>query len=62
MTKIFSALNNLGLSDSEIKVYVEALKYKKIAPYALAKALSMPRTTVYDIMLNLALKLSLIHI
>ena len=56
MKKIYSVLENLGLSESEVKVYIEALKYKKIAPYALAKALGMPRTTVYDIMLNLALK------
>jgi len=56
MKKIYSVLENLGLSESEVKVYIEALKHKRIAPYALAKALSMPRTTVYDIMLNLALK------
>ena len=56
MKKVYAALENLGLSTSEIKVYIESLKYKKIAPYALAKALRMPRTTVYDVMLNLALK------
>lgn len=49
-------LENLGLSENEVKVYIEAIKHKKIAPYALAKTLAMPRTTVYDIMLNLALK------
>lgn len=56
MKKVYAALESLGLSESEIRVYIESLKYKKIAPYALAKALGMPRTTVYDIMLNLALK------
>lgn len=56
MKQIYSVLSNLGLSTSETKVYVEAIKHKKIAPFALAKALKMPRTTVYDVMLNLALK------
>jgi predicted transcriptional regulator len=56
MKKIYSVLAELGLSENETKVYIEAIKHKKIAPYALAKAIGIPRTTVYDIMLNLALK------
>jgi len=56
MKQIYVVLNNLGLSENEVKVYVEAIKHKKIAPYALAKAIGIPRTTVYDVMFNLALK------
>lgn len=56
MKKVYSVLAELGLSENETKVYVEAIKHKKIAPFTLAKAIGIPRTTVYDIMLNLALK------
>jgi predicted transcriptional regulator len=56
MNTIYSVLSKLGLSENEVKVYEEAIKHEKIAPYALAKAIGMPRTTVYDVMLNLALK------
>lgn len=56
MEHIYSVLSNLGLSENEVKVYVEAIKHEKIAPYALAKAIGIPRTTVYDVMFNLALK------
>lgn len=56
MNAIHSVLSKLGLSENEVKVYVEAIKHEKIAPYALARAIHMPRTTVYDVMLNLALK------
>jgi len=56
MNTIYSTLSKLGLSENEVKVYEEAIKHEKIAPYALAKAIGMPRTTVYDVMLNLALK------
>lgn len=56
MNAIYSVLSKLGLSENEVKVYVEAIKHEKIAPYALARAIRMPRTTVYDVMLNLALK------
>lgn len=56
MNQTYSVLSKLGLSENEVKVYEEAIKHVKIAPYALAKAIGMPRTTVYDVMLNLALK------
>lgn len=56
MKKIYSVLTELGLSENETKVYMEAIKHKKIAPFTLARAIGIPRTTVYDIMLNLALK------
>lgn len=56
MKHIFTVLSKLGLSENESKVYMEAIRHEKIAPYAVAKAIGIPRTTVYDIMLNLALK------
>lgn len=56
MKQVYSVLSKLGLSENECKVYIEALKHAKIAPYAVAKAVDIPRTTVYDIMLSLALK------
>lgn len=56
MNTTYTVLSKLGLSENEVKVYEEAIKHEKIAPYALAKAIGMPRTTVYDVMLNLALK------
>ncbi len=56
MKHVYSVLSKLGLSENECKVYIEAIKHVKITPYALAKAVGIPRTTVYDIMLNLALK------
>lgn len=56
MNTIYSVLSNLGLSENESKVYIEALKHKQVSPYSLAKAVGIPRTTVYDVMFNLALK------
>ena len=56
MNQIFSVLNNLGLSENETKVYIEALKHEQVSPFSIAKAVGIPRTTVYDVMFNLALK------
>jgi predicted transcriptional regulator len=56
MNQLTTVLINLGLSENEVKVYTEAIKHEKVAPYAIAKAVGIPRTTVYDVMLNLALK------
>lgn len=54
--RITTALKNFGLSENEIKVYIEALKYEETSPYALSKATGVPRTTVYDILMDLSLK------
>ncbi len=56
MNPIYSVLSNLGLSENETKVYIEAIKHERVSPYSLAKAAGIPRTTVYDVMFNLALK------
>ena len=44
------------LSENEIKVYIEAIKHEQVSPFSIAKAVGIPRTTVYDVMFNLALK------
>lgn len=54
--QIAQTLSEFGLSDNEIKIYVEAVKHKEISPYKLSKLVNLPRTTVYDVMTNLALK------
>jgi len=56
MSTIYSVLSDLGLSKNETKVYVEALKHEQVSPFSIAKAVGIPRTTVYDVMFNLALK------
>lgn len=56
MNQIYSVLNNLGLSENETKVYIEALKHEQVSPFMIAKQVGIPRTTVYDVMFNLALK------
>ena len=56
MKQIYSVLSNLGLSENEVKVYVEAIKHEQVSPFTIAKQIGIPRTTVYDVMFNLALK------
>lgn len=56
MKHTYSVLSNLGLSENETKVYIEAIKHEQISPFSIAKAVGIPRTTVYDVMFNLALK------
>jgi len=56
MNQIYSVLNNLGLSENEVKVYIEAIKHEQVSPFTIAKQVGIPRTTVYDVMFNLALK------
>jgi len=56
MNQVKSALSKFGLSDNEIKIYVEALKHKETSPYQLSKLTKIPRTTVYDVLTGLSLK------
>lgn len=56
MKQIDSVFNKLGLSENETKIYIEALKHEQVSPFTIAKQVGIPRTTVYDVMLNLALK------
>lgn len=49
-------LEKFGLTEKEIAVYLASLKQDVTAPYQLSKATGIPRTTIYDILLNLSLK------
>ena len=56
MDPINKTLTEFGLNDSEIKVYLQCLKEDSLTPFKIAKLTNIPRTTVYDILLNLSLK------
>jgi len=53
---IYKTLNEFGLNDNEITVYLECLKHETGTPFTIAKSTKIPRTTVYDVLLNLSLK------
>lgn len=55
-TQIRKTLADFGLTENEITVYLEAIKHPQIAPFKLARITGIPRTTVYDVMMSLALK------
>lgn len=52
----YQALKKFGLSEKEIKVYLEVLKHDEMSPYEISRATKIPRTTVYDILMGLSLK------
>ena len=56
MNTIHKTLSEFGLSNNEILVYLEAIKHTEISPFKLARLTKIPRTTVYDVMMTLALK------
>lgn len=56
MKQTARVLKKIGLSTNEITVYLEALKHDELTPYKLSKSTGIPRTTVYDILMNLSLK------
>ncbi len=56
MNTIYKTLSDFGLSKNEILVYLEAIKHTEISPFKLARLTKVPRTTVYDVMMTLALK------
>ncbi len=56
MTAAYAALKRFGLTDGEIKVYLEALKKDELTPFSISKLTGIPRTTVYDILMGLSLK------
>ena len=56
MNTIQKTLSEFGLSKNEILVYLEAIKHTEISPFKLARLTKVPRTTVYDVMMTLALK------
>lgn len=52
----FAALKKFGLTENEVKVYLEALKQEELTPFQISKLTKIPRTTVYDILMGLSLK------
>lgn len=56
MLDIKRPLKELGLSDNEITVYQACLQSAESSPFTLAKATGIPRTTVYAVLTDLALK------
>jgi hypothetical protein len=56
MLDIKRPLKEFGLSDNEISVYQACLQSTESSPFTLAKATGIPRTTVYAVLTDLALK------
>lgn len=56
MNSVYKTLEDFGLTENEIKVYVEALKHDEVSPFKIARITGVPRTTVYDVMMSLSLK------
>jgi hypothetical protein len=54
--QITETLEDFGLSESEAKLYQAALKLGTTSPFSLSKATGIPRTTVYTLLTELALK------
>jgi HTH-type transcriptional regulator, sugar sensing transcriptional regulator len=53
MTDDFEALKEYGLSENEIKVYINLLKAGEITAQELAKNIQLPRTSVYHLLESL---------
>ncbi|MBN2101040.1 helix-turn-helix domain-containing protein [Candidatus Dojkabacteria bacterium] len=49
-------LKKFGLSENEIAVYLECLKEEDLTPYRISRLTKIPRTTVYDVLMDLSLK------
>ncbi|KKR06385.1 MAG: Transcriptional regulator, TrmB [candidate division WS6 bacterium GW2011_GWF2_39_15] len=56
MELTYRTLERFGLNEKEIQVYLACLKQDITSPYQLSKITKIPRTTIYDILLNLSLK------
>jgi len=56
MQQINKTLSNFGLTNKEIKVYLEILKLDSTSPYELSKLTGIPRTSIYDTLMTLSLK------
>lgn len=56
MNYLQQVLNQFGLTDNEVAVYLETLKHNETSPYAISRATHIPRTTVYDVLMSLSLK------
>jgi len=56
MDQISKTLIKFGLTDNETKIYLETLKEDDLSPFKLAHLTGIPRTTIYEILMNLSLK------
>lgn len=56
MDRIQKTLEKYGLTENEVSVYRAALKQDSLTPYQISKQTRIPRTTVYDVLMNLSLK------
>lgn len=56
MNQYTNVLKKFGLTENEAKVYIESLKENELSPFQISKLTGIPRTTVYDVLMNLALK------
>lgn len=54
--QITYALEKFGLSEKEILTYTTILKLGKTSPFALSRETKIPRTTIYDLLMQLSLK------
>lgn len=54
--RTLQVLKEFGLSDNEAKVYQVALSQGETSPFAIARESGIPRTTVYTVLTDLALK------
>ncbi|KKT75671.1 MAG: Transcriptional regulator, TrmB [Microgenomates group bacterium GW2011_GWA2_44_7] len=56
MNTVIRTLQRFGLGENEAKVYVQILKDGETSPYRLARETGIPRTTIYEHVMSLALK------
>ncbi len=56
MNEAKKVLMQYGLTENEAVVYVTCLQNERLTPFVIAKMTHIPRTTVYDSLLNLSLK------
>jgi hypothetical protein len=56
MDQIHRVLQKFGLNDNEIKIYRETLKEDNLGPFKLSRLTGIPRTTIYETLMNLSLK------
>jgi len=56
MDEAKKVLIQYGLTENEATVYITCLQNERLTPFVIAKMTHIPRTTVYDALMNLSLK------
>lgn len=58
MTKDYTKkiLQDFGLNTNEIEVYLCCIEEENLSPFRISKLTQIPRSTVYDVLMNLSLK------